>query len=130
MRFTKQRMVSEISIYVYRNRERLSDWQAVAIYPSRSSEQSNTVTVRELLASGRIVRVYLDELGEIEQLLIGVGLMVLTTLEGDAAKTEARSAIERSGGDRDTIEIVTKIVVYKFNSLSRDEVNMLLGIEL
>ena len=42
-----ERMVSEISIYVYRNRERLSDWQAVAIYPSRSSEQSNTVTVRE-----------------------------------------------------------------------------------
>ena len=94
-----ERMVSEISIYVYRNRERLSDWQAVAIYPSRSSEQSNTVTVRELLASGRIVRVYLDELGEIEQLPIGVGLMVLTTLEGDAAKTEAKSAIDRSRGD-------------------------------
>ena len=102
-----ERMVSEISIYVYRNRERLSDWQAVAIYPSRSSEQSNTVTVRELLASGRIVRVYLDELGEIEQLPIGIGLMVLTTLEGDAAKTAARSAIERSGGDLDIIEMIT-----------------------
>ncbi len=46
--------------------------------------------VREFLASGRIVRVYLDELGEIEALPIGVGLMVLTTLEGDTAKTEAR----------------------------------------
>lgn len=32
------------------------------------------------------MRVYLDELGEIEQLPIGIGLMVLTTLEGDAAK--------------------------------------------
>ena len=125
-----ERMVSEISIYVYRNRDRLSDWQAVAIYPSRSSEQSNTVTVRELLASGRIVRVYLDELGEIEQLPIGVGLMVLTTLEGDAAKTEARLAIDRSGGNRDIIEMITKIIVYKFNSLSRDEVNIMLGIEL
>ena len=125
-----ERMVSEISIYVYRNRDRLSDWQAVAIYPSRSSEQSNTVTVRELLASGRIVRVYLDELGEIEQLPIGVGLMVLTTLEGDAAKTEARLAIDRSGGNRDIIEMITKIIVYKFNSLSRDEVNLMLGIEL
>jgi predicted transposase YdaD len=61
---------------------------------------------------------------------MGVGLMVLTTLEGDAAKTEARSAIERSGGDRDIIEMITKIVVYKFNSLSRDEVNVMLGIEL
>jgi predicted transposase YdaD len=76
------------------------------------------------------VRVYLDELGAIERLPIGVGLMVLTTLEGDAAKTEARSAIERSGGDRAIIEMIAKIVVYKFNSLSRDEVNVMLGIEL
>jgi predicted transposase/invertase (TIGR01784 family) len=125
-----ERMLAEISIYVYRNRERLSDWQAVVIYPTRSIEQSNTGTVSELLASGRIRRVYLDELGEIEELPIGIGLMVLTTLEGDEAKTEARSAIERSGGDRDIIEMITKIVVYKFNSLSRDEVNVMLGIEL
>jgi predicted transposase/invertase (TIGR01784 family) len=125
-----ERIVSEISIYVYRNRERLSDWQAVVIYPTRSMEQSNTSTVRELLASGRILRVYLDELGKIEELPIGVGLMVLTTLEGDEAKTQARRAIERSGGDRDIIEMITKIVVYKFNSLSRDEVDVMLGIEL
>ncbi|WP_373540111.1 Rpn family recombination-promoting nuclease/putative transposase [Chamaesiphon sp.] len=125
-----ERMVSEISIYVYRNRERLSDWQAVVIYPTRSMEQSNTSTVQELLASGRILRVFLDELGEIEELSIGVGLMVLTTLEGDEAKIQARSAIERSGGDRDIIEMITKIVVYKFNSLSRDEVDVMLGIEL
>jgi predicted transposase YdaD len=97
-------MLAEISIYVYRNRERISDWQAVVIYPSRSIEQSNPDMVREFLASERIVRVYLDELGEIEALSIGVGLMVLTTLEGDAAKTEAKAAIDRSGGDLDIIE--------------------------
>jgi predicted transposase/invertase (TIGR01784 family) len=125
-----ERMLAEISIYVYRNRERISDWQAVVIYPSRSIEQSNPDMVREFLASGRIVRVYLDELGEIEALPIGVGLMVLTTLEGDAAKTEAKAAIDRSGGDLDIIEMIAKIIVYKFNSLSRDEVNVMLGIEL
>jgi predicted transposase/invertase (TIGR01784 family) len=53
-----ERMVSEISIYVYRNRDRLSDWQAVVIYPTRSIEQSNTGMVSELLASGRILRVF------------------------------------------------------------------------
>jgi predicted transposase/invertase (TIGR01784 family) len=125
-----ERINSEIGIYIYRNRDRFLDWQVVVIYSSRSIEQSNTSTVRELLASGRIMRVYLDELGEIDRLPMGVGLMVLTTLEGDAAKTEARLAIERSGGDRDIIEMITKIVVYKFNSLSRDEVNVMLGIEL
>jgi predicted transposase/invertase (TIGR01784 family) len=92
-----ERINSEIGIYIYRNRDRFLDWQAVVIYPTRSIEQSNTDTVRELLASRRILRVYLDELGEIEQLPIGVGLMVLTTLEGEAAKTGARLAIDRSG---------------------------------
>jgi predicted transposase/invertase (TIGR01784 family) len=125
-----ERMLAEISIYVYRNRDRLSDWQAVVIYPSRSIEQSNTVTVRELLASGRIQRVYLDELGEIEELPIGVGLMVLTTLEGDKAKIQARSAIERAGGDRAIIDLISTIVVYKFSELSREEVDAMLGIEL
>ncbi len=85
-----ERINSEIGIYTYRNRERFANWQAVVIYPSRSIEQSNTDTVRELLASGRIQRVYLDELGEIETLPIGISLMVLTTLEGDVAKTEAK----------------------------------------
>jgi predicted transposase/invertase (TIGR01784 family) len=133
-----ERLVSEIGIYVYRNRERFVDWRAVVIYPSRSIEQSRTDTVREMLASGRITRVYLDELGEIERLPIGVGLMVLTTIEGDAATIQARSLIERAQGDsaeptlseRAIINLISTIIVYKFSNLSRDEVNAMLGIEL
>jgi predicted transposase/invertase (TIGR01784 family) len=125
-----ERMVSEIGIYVYRHRERFSDWQAVVIYPNRSMEQSRLETVRDLLASGRIRRVYLDELGEIERLPMNTGLMVLTILEGDEAKAEARRTIERSGGDRDIIELVSTIIVYKFSNLTRDEVNAMLGINL
>jgi predicted transposase/invertase (TIGR01784 family) len=75
-----ERINSEIGIYIYRNRDRFLDWQVVVIYPTRSIEQSNTDTVREFLASGRIMRVYLDELGEVEDLPLGVGLMVLTTI--------------------------------------------------
>jgi predicted transposase/invertase (TIGR01784 family) len=125
-----ERLVSEIGIYVYRNRERFVDWRAVVIYPSRSIEQSRTDTVREMLASGRITRVYLDELGEIERLPIGVGLMLLTTIEGDAATTQALSLIERAQGNRAIIDLISTIIVYKFGSLSRDEVNAMLGIEL
>jgi predicted transposase/invertase (TIGR01784 family) len=125
-----ERMIAEIGIYVYRNRERFFDWRAVVIYPSRSIEQSRIDTVQEMLASGRITRVYLDELGEISSLPTGLSLMVLTILEGDEAKNQARNLIERAAGDRGIIEMITKIVVYKFNSLSRDEVNVMLGIEL
>jgi predicted transposase YdaD len=51
--------------------------------------------VQELLVSGRITRVYLDELGSIEDLPTGLGLMVLTILEGDEAKSNARDLIDR-----------------------------------
>ena len=98
-----ERMNSEIGIYTYRNRERFADWRSVVIYPSRTMEQSRTAMVREMLTSGRITRIYLDELGEIEELPIGLSLMVLTTLEGDAAKNQARRAIERSRGDRKSV---------------------------
>ncbi|AFY92003.1 Rpn family recombination-promoting nuclease/putative transposase [Chamaesiphon minutus] len=125
-----ERMLSEISIYTYRNRERFADWQAVVIYPSRSVEQSRTGMVREMLASGRIVRVYLDELGEIPELPIGLGLMVLTTLEGEKATQSAIGLIDRARGRRDIIDLISTIVVYKFSNLSRDEVDAMLGIEL
>jgi predicted transposase/invertase (TIGR01784 family) len=125
-----ERMLAEISIYVYRHRDLFLDWQAVVIYPSRSVEQSRQEIVRELLASGRITRVYLDELGEVEELSTALGLMVLTTLEGDEAKAEARRLIGQAQGSRDIINLVSTIVLYKFDTLSRDEVDLMLGIEL
>jgi predicted transposase/invertase (TIGR01784 family) len=125
-----ERMLSEISIYTYRNRERFANWQAVVIYPTRTLEQSRTEMVQELLASGRIMRVYLDELGAMEVLPTGLGLMVLTTLEGDRATTEARRLIDRDRENRAIIDLVSTIIVYKFGTLTRDEVDLMLGIEL
>ena len=125
-----ERMVAEIGIFIYRNRERLSDWAAVVIYPTRSVEQSRKKTVQEMLDSGRIQRVYLDELGKIETLPTGLGLMVLTILEDEEAKSEARGLIQRSEGNKDTIDLVSKIMVNKFSNLSRDEVDLMLDIKL
>jgi predicted transposase/invertase (TIGR01784 family) len=125
-----ERMLSEISIFAYRHRQRFFDWQAVVIYPSRSVEQSKRELVREFLASGRIVRVYLDELGTGAELPIGLGLMVLTTLEGEAAKTEAKRLIAVAQGSKAIIEIVSTIIVYKFINLTRDEVDAMLEITL
>ncbi len=125
-----ERMLSEITIYTYRNRERFANWQAVVIYPTRNTEQSRLDMVWDLLDSRRIRRVYLDELGEVEDLPTGLGLMVLTTLEGEKAKFEAKGLIQRAEGSRDIIELVSTIIVYKFSNLSRDEVDAMLGIEL
>ena len=43
---------------------------------------------------------------------------------------EARGLIQRSASDKDTIDLVSKIMVNKFSTLSRDEVDVMLDIKL
>jgi predicted transposase/invertase (TIGR01784 family) len=84
-----ERMVSEIALYSYRYRADFFDWRAVVIYPSRSMEQAKQEIVSEYLVSGRITRVYLDELVGAENLAMGLDLMLLTTLVGDEMVSRA-----------------------------------------
>lgn len=77
------------SLYFYRNRARFSDWQAVIIYRSRNIEQSD-YPHRALLNSNQVHHIYLDELGDIRQLPVWVALMVLTTVEEEQVRQEAR----------------------------------------
>lgn len=131
-----ERVFAESSLYFYRNRDRFSDWQVVIIYPSRNIEQSDIYPHRSLLNGGQVYRVYLDELGDIRQLPVWVALMVLTTIDDELAPSEARYLLERSSGEqsetasRAIIELVTTIMVYKFEQLSRIEVESMLGITL
>ncbi len=131
-----ERVFAESSLYFYRNSTRFSDWQAVIIYPSRSLEQSKIYPHRNQLAGDQVHRIYLDELGDIRQLPVWVALMVLTTLDEEQAPQEARYLLARSQqeavspSNRAIIELVTTIMVYKFEQLSRMEVEEMLGITL
>lgn len=131
-----ERVFGESFLYFYRNRDRFDDWQAVVIYPSRAVEQSQTHPYRALLASDQVHQVYLDELGEMAQLPLGVALMVLTTIPKSQAPTEARKLLARSQRElqpeasRAIMEMLTTIMVYKFAQLSRVEVEAMLGISL
>ncbi|MEA5549475.1 Rpn family recombination-promoting nuclease/putative transposase [Anabaena cylindrica UHCC 0172] len=131
-----ERVFAESSLYFYRNRARFSDWQAVIIYPSRSIEQSDIHPHRTLLNGNQFHRVYLDELGDIRQLPLWVALMVLTTVEEEQAPETARYLLTRtnqevsSPASRVIIEMITTIMVYKFEQLSRMEVESMLGITL
>ena len=129
-----ERVFAESLLYFYRNRHRFSDWQTVIIYPARSTEQSNTHPYRALLKSEQVHRIYLNELGNIRELPIPIALMVLTTLDESQAPTEARFLLERNisekPANRAIIEMVTTIMVYRFEILSQQEVEVMLGITL
>lgn len=131
-----ERVFAESLLYFYRNRLRFSDWQIVIIYPSCSAEQSKLHPYRGLLNSEQVHRVFLDELGEIRQLPLWVALMVLTTVEEDKALEEARYLLGRTrqavpqSGSGEIIEIITTILAYRFEQLSRAEIEAMLDITL
>jgi predicted transposase/invertase (TIGR01784 family) len=130
-----ERVFAESYLYFYRNRDRFSNLQIVIIYPSRSIEQDDVLPYLSQLNSPQLNRIYLDELGDIRQLPVWVALMVLTILDEQVAATEAKYLLTRtqeqaSLSDRVIIEIVTTIMVYKFDRLSRTEVEEMLGITL
>ncbi len=82
-------------------------------------------------------RVYLDELGAIADLPLGLALMQLTTIPQAQAAAEARDILARAAREvasppaqRGIIEMVTTIMVYRFTHLSRQEVERMIGITL
>ncbi len=98
------------------------------IYPSRSLEQSDIRPYLSQLNSPQVNRIYLDELGDIRSLPLWVALMVLTTIDDEQATQEARYLLARSQQEapepenRAIIELLTTIMVYKFENKSQREV--------
>ena len=92
---------------------------------------------QSLLNSEQVHRVYLNELGEIRQLPLGIALMVLTIVGEEQAAEEARYLLGRAQQEvsepeasRAIINTIATIIVYKFTNLSRREVEAMLGMRL
>ncbi|NJN85626.1 MAG: Rpn family recombination-promoting nuclease/putative transposase [Leptolyngbyaceae cyanobacterium SL_7_1] len=131
-----ERLFSELFLYFYQNRSLYSNWQAVVIYPSGNLEQSETVPYQMLLNCDQMHRVYLNELGDIRQLPLGLALMVLTTVQSEQAAAEANFLLARarqeatSEASGSIIELVTTIMLNRFTQLSRAEVEAMLDVRL
>ena len=128
-----ERIFAETALYFYRSRERFTDWQIVVIYPSRRTEQSELFPHRSFLNGGQVNRIYLDELGDIRQLPLWVGLMVLTTVDEAQAAEEAKELLSRAQAvppaeNRVIIDMVVTIISYRFKQMTRQEVERMLDI--
>ncbi|MEH1858334.1 MAG: Rpn family recombination-promoting nuclease/putative transposase [Nostoc sp.] len=127
------RFFSELFLFLYRHSIRYDDWFGVIIFASRSLEPSNSTIHRALLESGQVRRVYLDELGDLREQPLGLGLMLLTNVTSETEAVEgARFLLEqaRQQSEQAIIDLVTTIIVYKFSNLSREEIAEMLGLNL
>lgn len=129
-----ERIFAEVALYFYRNRERFTSWQVIVIYPSRSTEQSDLLPHSSFLNGGQVHRIYLDELGDIDQLPLWVSLMVLTTVDEQQAPEKAKELLSRSQKEVSPeeghviIDVVVTIISYRFGQISRQEVERMLDI--
>ncbi|MDF5733457.1 MAG: Rpn family recombination-promoting nuclease/putative transposase [Rhizonema sp. PD38] len=128
------RFFTESMMYLNRNRFQYDDWFCVVIFPDRSLEPSDQKTHRIYLNSNQI---YLNELGATSQQPIGINLIQLTIAPDETMAEQAKQLVERVQLEEigtlpknEILDIITTIAVYKFSTLSREEVEAMLGLTL
>ncbi|HYW20407.1 MAG TPA: Rpn family recombination-promoting nuclease/putative transposase [Nodularia sp. (in: cyanobacteria)] len=128
------RLFSEIYLYLRQNQPKNS-WRGVVIYPTRSLDTSDINNYNEFFTSQRVTRIYLDELGETVSLPIGIATIKLIVENKDTAIVTARELIDRSQQEinaepkrQQLLQLIETILVYKFPTMSRKEIEEMFGL--
>ncbi|MTJ11527.1 Rpn family recombination-promoting nuclease/putative transposase [Anabaena sp. UHCC 0187] len=128
-------LFGEIFLYLklYRPQQ---NWYAVAIFPNRSIDTAEPIQYQELFHPGRISRIYLDELEETSADSIGLGMLELIVAQQAQArekaiklKEQARVSLTEPIIQEKVVELVDKILVYKFPYLSSQELEAMFGLD-
>jgi predicted transposase/invertase (TIGR01784 family) len=104
-------------------------WEIVVIYPNRSIEREQAIHFGDFLNLPSVRRIYLDELGEDAERSLGVGVIKLVVESEEEAVPQAKALIEQTRNQlsdsqlqQQLIDLVERIVVYKFPQKSREEI--------
>jgi len=90
-----------------------------------------------MLKSEQTHIIYLDELGDLREKPLGLALMMLTVVPKRNAIESAKFLLEKAKtestpklSEQAIIDLVATIIVYKFSTLEREEIEQMLGIDL
>lgn len=126
------RFFCEIFFFLHQNKP-AHPWQAVVIYPARQIETDGSLHYASLLESNSIKRIYLEDFSNPPEERIGLQLIRLIVLDAEQAVNAAQNLVNRIKIqiDQQTVahwlEWVETILVYKLPSLSREEIQEMLG---
>ena len=129
-----QRFFAEIYLYLDLYPKTV-DWQAIVIFPSRNIEPTNRRLYRANLSSDQVHRVYLEDFRDTSTESVGIGLMQLIVTDTIDTITKAKELLDKTQPLSKTdakfsaiMELIETIVIYKFPSLSREEIEEMLGL--
>jgi predicted transposase/invertase (TIGR01784 family) len=109
-------------------------WQAAVLFSKRSVEPQCSGAYSTLLNSAQVQRIYLEDLQQLTETSIGVGLIQLIVLKSKAVPNKAKVLLGQVKRDphklsaKAIVELIETIMVYKFPSLSREEIEQMLGL--
>lgn len=128
------RLIAEICLYLRQNQPS-NDWGAVVLYANRNVDTGDIKHYREFFTSGRVRRIYLDELGEGGSLPIGIATAKLVIATEDIAIAQARELIDRTKSEinspskqQQLLQFIETILSYKFPAMSREEMEEMFGL--
>jgi len=125
---------SEIFLYLH-DYQPVNDWQSILIFTKRSLDPRLPKQYSDFSDSPHFQRIYLDELGDAEELSIGLGLLKLVVTNKKEAPILSKRLVERSRTEvldvrrqQDFIESVVTILVYKLGNVDRAEIETMITI--
>lgn len=127
------RFFTEIFLYLDKT-ELPNNWRGVVVYPNRNIDTADTERYIELLTSERVRCIYLDELDSAEQ-SIGIDTVKLVIESESTVGTKARELINLARqqiadefSQREILQLIETIIIYKFPQKSRKEIEQMLGL--
>ncbi len=126
------RLFNELFVYI-RQYKPPHPWQLVVIYPDRQTERINELHFGELLQLPNITRIYINELEPVETSSLSIQLLKLIIEPEDAAPElasqiarQARLEIPDLAIQKNIINLLETIIVYKLPQKSREEIAAML----
>jgi predicted transposase/invertase (TIGR01784 family) len=125
-----ERLITEAFLYLgqYRPDHR---WRCVAIWAKSSLDGGIPLYYQEIVEIGLLKVVYLDQLPEGESL--GLSLLRLVLVEEEQVLVELSrlerqlNAISNTSLEREIVELIEKVLIYKFPRLSPEELAAMFG---
>ncbi len=112
--------------FLHLHQHDVQDWRGVVIFPSKKIEPPFK-NYEELIESGRVKRIYLDELPKTERHLPQVEIFRLMIADEQETLNTAKAILSETGTQ--FWEILEKILVSKFSNLTRKEIESMLKLE-
>ncbi|BAU15268.1 hypothetical protein LEP3755_58260 [Leptolyngbya sp. NIES-3755] len=137
------RFFAELFLYLDQNPD-THDWQGVLIYPSRNIEPDQARLHQVLIESAKVRRIYLNGLGAVSELPLGMAIAKLVIEPEETAPEQARQLIARirsrapktsqqesvpEASQQVLIDLVETIIMYKLTTLSWEEIHVMLGLD-